>query len=118
MTTTEIAAKLYELCNQNQFEQAVNELFADDAKSIEPPHSQGLQTVQGKAAIKAKGDLFQESVEAMHGGYLKEPLVFGNYIFMEMGMDCTMKGMGRTEMNELCKYEVKDGKIISEEFFY
>jgi hypothetical protein len=37
---------------------------------------------------------------------------------MEMGMDVTMKGAGRMNMAEMCKYEVKDGKIISEAFFY
>ena len=37
---------------------------------------------------------------------------------MEMGMDVTMKEMGRMNMTEMCRYEVKDGKIISEEFYY
>ncbi len=118
MTTKEIATRLHELCSTGQFELAVNELFADDAKSIEPPHSEGMQSVQGKAAIFAKGEGFNQAVEEMYGGYTKEPQVFGNYIFLEMGMDCKMKGMEREEMVEMCKYEVKDGKIVSEEFFY
>jgi hypothetical protein len=54
----------------------------------------------------------------MHSAYTNPPAVFGNYIFMEMGIDVTMKGMGRMNIKEMCKYEVKDGKIISEEFFY
>jgi len=29
-----------------------------------------------------------------------------------------MKGMERMNMVEMCRYEVKDGKIISEEFYY
>jgi hypothetical protein len=28
-----------------------------------------------------------------------------------------MKGQGRMNMGELCVYRVKDGKIVSEEFF-
>ncbi|MCY7421350.1 MAG: hypothetical protein LH478_06350 [Chitinophagaceae bacterium] len=56
--------------------------------------------------------------EEMHSSYTHEPTVFGNYIFMEMGMDVTMKGMGRMDMKEMCNYEVKDGKIISERFYY
>jgi len=35
-----------------------------------------------------------------------------------MGMDVTMKGAPRMNMDEICLYEVKDGKIIREEFFF
>jgi hypothetical protein len=28
-----------------------------------------------------------------------------------------MKGRGRVKMEELCAYEVKDGKIVLEQFF-
>jgi len=33
-------------------------------------------------------------------------------------MDVTMKGMGRLNMDELIVYHVKDGKIVSEQYFY
>jgi hypothetical protein len=29
-----------------------------------------------------------------------------------------MKGMGRQVLDEICVYEVKDGKIVHEEFLY
>jgi hypothetical protein len=32
-------------------------------------------------------------------------------------MDVTMKGRGRVKLEEICAYEVKDGKIVSEQFF-
>jgi limonene-1,2-epoxide hydrolase len=32
-------------------------------------------------------------------------------------MDLTMKGQGRMQMSEVCVYEVKDDKIVSEQFF-
>jgi len=32
-------------------------------------------------------------------------------------MDVTMKGQGRQKLEEMCVYEVKDGKIASEHFF-
>jgi ketosteroid isomerase-like protein len=35
-----------------------------------------------------------------------------------MGMDVTMKGFGRMNMDEVCVFEVKDGKIVSEQFFF
>ena len=47
-----------------------------------------------------------------------EPLVGGNHISLAMGMDVSMKGMGRMKMDEVVVYEVKDGKIVKEQFFY
>jgi hypothetical protein len=35
-----------------------------------------------------------------------------------MGMDVTMKGQDRAKMDEIVVYEVKDGKIVKEQFFY
>ena len=118
MTTQEIAGRLYELCQQGQYETAQNELYAASATSTESNMQGGRETATGIEAIKEKGQKFQSMVEEMHSGYTNEPKIFGNYIFMEMGMDVTMKGMGRMNMVEMCRYEVKDGKIISEEFYY
>jgi hypothetical protein len=57
-------------------------------------------------------------VEEVHGGWVSEPLVAGNHIAFGMGMDVTMKGKGRTKMDEIAVYEVKDGRIVKEQFFY
>ncbi len=116
--TKDIANRLYELCQQSQFNTAQNELYADNATSTERNMQGTLETVTGLEAIKEKGEKFRNMVEEIHGGYTNEPSVYGNYIFMEMGMDVTMKGMGRMDMKELCSYEIKDDKIISERFYY
>ena len=118
MTTQEVANRLYELCQQGQFETAHNELYSPDATSTESNMQGARETATGKEAIAAKSAQFQSMVVEMHGGYTNEPKVFGNYIFMEMGMDVTMKETGRMNMVEMCRYEVKDGKIIAEEFYY
>lgn len=118
MTTQEIAARLYELCKQGQFETVHNELFGTDITSTEKNMQGQPETKTGLDAIKEKGKNFQNMLEEMHSSYTNPPAVFGNYIFMEMGLDATMKGMGRMNMREMCSYEVKDGKIISEQFYY
>ena len=118
MTTQEVANRFYELAQTNQWNQIQEELFADNAVSIEPPGSQGLQSVEGLAAIKQKGKQFEEMVEEMHGGYVSAPVVGGKFFSVAMGMDCTFKGMGRQKMDEIAVYEVKDGKIVKEQFFY
>lgn len=118
MTTKEVANRLSQLFKEFKWNEAQDELFSKDAESIEPPHSQGMQTVKGLDNIKKKGEDFNAMVEEMHGGWVGEPIVGGNYIAVAMGMDVTMKGAGRMNMEEICVYEVKDGKIVKEEFFY
>ena len=118
MTTKEIANRMSELFKENKWTQVQEELFSQDARSIEPAHSPGMQTVQGLDNIKKKGEMFNSMVEEVHGGWVGEPIVGGNYIAVSMGMDVTMKGSGRMNMEEICLYEVKDGKIVREEFFY
>ena len=118
MTTKEIANRLSELFKEYKWPEAQDELFSADAVSIEPPHARGLQTVKGLTAIKQKAVDFQNSVEEMHGGWVGEPIVGGNHIAVAMGLDVTMKGAGRVNMEEIALYEVKDGKIVKEQFFY
>jgi ketosteroid isomerase-like protein len=118
MTTTNVANRFNELAQTGQWDQIQAELFADNAVSIEPENSPGLKTVQGIEAIKQKGKQFGEMVEEMHGGYSNTPQVAGNHFAVAMGMDVTMKGMGRMKMDEIAVYEVKDGKIVKEQFFY
>lgn len=118
MTTQEVANRFNELAQSGQFDKIQDELYGEDAESIEPAHSQGLQSVKGLAAIKEKGKRFNEMVEEMHGGYSKDPVVAGTHFSVAMGMDCTMKGQGRINMEEIAVYEVKDGKIVKEQFFF
>jgi len=118
MTTKDVANRLHELFNEGKWQQAQDELFANDAESVEPPKSQGMQSVKGIDAIRKKGQQFNEMVEEMHGGYVSDPVVAGKYVAFAMGMDCTYKGMGRQKMDEIAIYEVKDGKVVKEQFFY
>jgi hypothetical protein len=118
MTTQEVANRLVELVAQGQYETAQNELYHTDAVSIEPEGSQGAGTVKGLEAIKEKGKGWQAMVEAFHGGSVDGPLVSGNWFTIVLHMDITYKGMPRMNDSEICLYNVVDGKIISEQFFY
>lgn len=118
MTTQQVADRFNELAQTGQWDQIQTELYADNAVSIEPEHAQGFQTVSGIDAIRGKGKQFSEMVEEMHGGYSNKPEVAGNHFAVAMGMDVTMKGMGRAKLDEIAVYEVKDGKVVKEQFFY
>lgn len=118
MTVPQIAHRLAQLCNQGNFEQAQKELFSDDAISIEPEASPGFEKeTKGLVAILEKGKKFESIVETTHGCNVSDPLVAGNVIALSLSMDVTMKGKERSTMSEMCVYKVKDGKIISEQFF-
>ena len=120
MTTKDVANRFNELAQTGQWDKVQEELYADNAVSIEPAHAaaMGMGNAEGIEAIKQKGKAFNEMVEEMHGGYSTEPVVAGNHFSVAMGMDITMKGMGRSKMDEIAVYEVKDGKIVKEQFFF
>ncbi|MEP6582888.1 MAG: nuclear transport factor 2 family protein [Ginsengibacter sp.] len=118
MTTTEVANRLVEICRGGKIEDALNELFAEDAVSIEPNESMGPRETKGLEAIKKKGEMFNSMLEEFHGATISDPVVGGNYFSISWNMDAKMKGQERMMMSEICVYHVKDGKIISEEFFF
>ena len=118
MTTTEIANRLVELCSKGDFETAQKELFANDAVSIEPHASPAFEKeTNGLDAIIEKGHKWNSMVEETHDMKVSQPLVGENSFAVTMAMSVTMKGQGRMDMTELCVYNVKDGKIVSEQFF-
>jgi ketosteroid isomerase-like protein len=118
MTTQRIANRLAELCRKGEFEAAQRELFAEDAVSIEPRETpQFAKETKGLKAIIEKGHKFASMVEQVHECRTSAPLVTGDAIAMTLTMDVTMKGSGRMKLEEICVYQVKDGKVASEQFF-
>lgn len=117
MTPTEVAQRLVVLCRQGAYETAQLELYAADAVSIEPEGSP-TPNVKGREAIIAKGKGFVESME-IHGGTVSEPVVAEAFFTIAMTLDLTPKAGGpRFTMEEICLYEMRDGKIVREQFFY
>src|SRR5204862_5989931 len=119
MTTQEVANPLVALCREGKVLEASEELHSEDVVGEEPnsPRPEHHR-VQGKAAVRAKGNEFASMIEAMHGGHVSDPLVAGEFFSIAWMMDVTMKGMGRAEISEICNYRVKDGKIVWEQFLY
>ncbi|MEO7214861.1 nuclear transport factor 2 family protein [Mucilaginibacter sp.] len=119
METKEIAQKLTAYCRKGDWLGAYNELFAEDTINIEPIPSplSGLET-KGLDKIKEKAKGYNAMVVKSYGYTVSEPLVAGNGIAFILTMDNDMKDQGRSTVSELCVYEVKDGKIIKEQFYY
>jgi hypothetical protein len=118
MSTKEIAKKLKKLCEQGHFDTAQKELFAKDAISIEPMASEAFEKeTHGLDAILKKGKKWNDMVAESHSMEISDPMIAGNTFAMTMHMDVTTKDRKRMDMTELCVYHVKDGKVISEQFF-
>ena len=118
MTTKEIAKKLKKHCEHGEFATAQKELFAKDAISIEPMASEAFEKeTHGLDAIIKKAKKWSDMVLESHSLEISEPMIAGNTFALTMRMDVTMKDKKRMDMTELCVYHVKDGKIISEQFF-
>ena len=118
MTIKEIADRLVVLCRAADFDTAQRELFSQDAISIEPRETPAFKKeTRGLNSIIEKNKKFEEMTAQLHGVKISEPILAENSFAMRMDMDITMKERPRSTFTELCVYRVKDGKIISEQFF-
>lgn len=117
MTTQEIATRLADLCRKGEFETIYQELYAPHCISIEPKGAE-MEVCEGLKAMAAKGKAWNESMEEFHGSTVGIPIVAGDHFSMTMVMEATFKGIGRAKMEEVCVYEVQEGKIVKEQFFY
>ena len=118
MTTREIATRFNELAQQEKWFEIQDELFSDMVRSIDPPSSPWLGYAEGKTAVRQKGEAFVKKIEAVHKTYTTEPVVGGNHFAVGRETDITLQGFGRIQINQVMLYEVKDGRIVLEQFFY
>lgn len=118
LTTQEVAARFNELAQQELWFEIHDEFFADNVKSIDPPNSPYMGYAEGKAAVRKKGEDFVKKITAFHGATTSQPVIAGNHFAVSRDMEITVEGFGRIRINEIMLYEVKDGQIILEQFFY
>ena len=118
MTTKEVADKLVAMCRDGKVEEVKVELFTEETVSIEPNEGILPKETKGLKAIQDKAALFISMVEEFYGNTISDPIVAGDYFSIAWNTDIQMKGEQRQTNSELCVYEVKEGKIISERFFY
>jgi ketosteroid isomerase-like protein len=119
MTTQEIADQLVALCKQGKNLDAIETLYSQDIVSVEAMampggsrESTGLQAIIGK-------NKWWLSAHEVHSALAEGPLVALSHFCVHFQYDVTHKESGRRMvMDELAVYQVKDGKIVREEFFY
>ncbi len=118
MTTLEVATRFNELAMQEKWFEIQHELFAENVRSIDPPNSPYFGYAEGKTAVRKKGEDFVKTIEAFHGASTTEPVAGGNHFAVGREVDITLQGFGRIQIKQVMLYEVKDGKIVLEQFFY
>ena len=122
MTTQEVATRYHELARQGKWFEIQDELFADDVKSVEPADApmryRYLRSAEGKANVRRKAEEWVSRVETVYNQYFTEPVVGGNHFALGWGIDADVAGLGRRKIDEIMLYEVKDGRVVLEQFFY
>ena len=117
-STKEIAARFEELAREEKWFDIQDELFAENVKSIDPVHSPYMKSAEGKANVRRKGEDFVSRITAAHLRSTSPVIVAENHFAVARDVDITVEPHGRIRLNEIMLYEVKDGKIVSEQFFY
>lgn len=117
MKTKEVANKWASMCREGKNLECINELYSDNISSREMPGTPNEVTT-GKQNVWNKNKEWLDNVKEMHGGSVDDPIVADNHFTSKMSYDVTFKDRGRQHMEEIGVYEVKDGKIASEQFFY
>ena len=121
-----VGKRLVDLCDPNncKFRDAIVELYADDAKHIEAcaMGPDMPQVTDGKETILKMSDWWENAHE-VHGHEIKGPFPHDNGRFATwMSLDVTAKegpmAGQRMQMEEVCLYTVKDGKISQVEFYW
>ncbi len=119
LTTQEVAARFHELAQQEKWREIQEEFFAENVRSIDPPGSPYFGYAEGRTAVRKKGEDFVKQIEAVHSAYTSGPIVTGNHFAVTREIDITLPSpQGRVQINQIMLYEVKDGRIILEQFFY
>ena len=118
MTLQQIAKRLIELANQGDFDTIYQELYSPDVVSIEPKGGI-IEVSHGMDGIRRKGEMWNGMLKEFHGHKIGEPIFADDHFALTWEMTVTFKGQDQpTTDTELCVYQVKDGKVVKEQFFY
>lgn len=115
-----IARFLVEKCRQQDFKAVTERYYADDIVSIEAMAMPGQPAeLRGLEAVVQKQQEWDANHE-IHSIDVSEPIISASEFAVRMTIDVTSKPMGnqRMQMEEICVYSIKNGKIAREQFFY
>jgi hypothetical protein len=120
MTTLEIANKIVENCTNGKFSENYKNFYAEDAIAYEPEGNafQLERELKGHKKIVSRANAFHAIIEKLLSRTVSAPLVAGDYFTFRLCQEFELKNIGYFKLDELCLFQVKDGKITKEEYFY
>ncbi|MGD1840012.1 MAG: SnoaL-like domain-containing protein [Thermonemataceae bacterium] len=119
MSVKEVAEKLVALCRKGNIQACYNQLYSQKILSIEPENFDGMQKANGMEAVMLKLEAVAASVEKVHSTEIGDPIIAGDHFALNWKTVLTYKNADTiTTINEIAVFEVENGKIIKEQFFY
>ena len=117
MNTEEVATKLVELCRNNEWRKALDELYAKDIVSVEAREMENMPAeMRGIDQVRGKTDWWEKNME-VHSAKVSGPFVARDTFVVQFDIDVTDKeSKKRMQMSEVGIYTVKDGKVAREQF--
>jgi len=115
-TIHEIANGLKEMLSERKFVEAYQMLFSEDAESIDPLNTSG-QPLKGLTTLLQREEDFLSRIKTIEKISLSEPIIAGSYFTLSLKMSFEVQDQGPMEVEEICLYKVKNGKIVSQQFF-
>ena len=113
-TIQQIANRLTELVSKQKFVAAYEQLYAQDAESIDPLNKEQA-TMKGLSKLIEREKDFLSRTE-IHKITLSQPLIAGCYFTVSLSMSFTIANQDKMDINELCVYKVKDGRSLVNSF--
>lgn len=117
--TAAVAEELVSLCKAGRNLDAINSFYSPEIVSVESMGNETMpREMKGLDAIRGKNQWWAENNE-VHSASVEGPFVGDDKFAVYYNYDVTFKPTGRRQpMEEMALYEVKDGKIVREQFFY
>ena len=108
------------MCRAGQFDRAFDELYDDAACSIEVAgrSADAVGEAKGLAAIKRKSKKFREQTFEVKSVLVSDPLIAGPFFTVAMHLNAIGKEGTPKALKEVCVYEVRNDKIVREQFFF
>lgn len=114
MNIEQVARELIKMAREGKNKEAKEMLYANDIISIEGNGDK----LQGIDAIYRKSAEWGAQVAEVHSFSVSDPIVAANHFAVHFKMDISYQDGNRAVMDEIAVFEVRDGKIAFEQFFF
>ena len=117
--TATIARELVSLCREGRNFEVIDKFYSPDIVSVEATGSEEMPAeMRGIDAIRGKNQWWFDNNE-IHSANTEGPFIGERQFAVKYDFDTTFKPTGeRMQMTEMALYDVEDGKIVRERFFY